>query len=92
MLHVVTSKWTRQCRAEIRSASALARRLDALTSRKRVSQKEACYEVMEEAYLQASDHGSAPVNPRQIYCALRKQVLSARAASRSAARISCKAS
>ncbi len=39
MLHVVTSKWTRQCRAEIRSASALARRLDALTSRKRVSQK-----------------------------------------------------
>ena len=75
MLSAVTAKWTRQRRADIRSASALARRLDVLASRKRVSQKEACYEVMEEAYLKASDGGSAPVNPRQIYYALRKQVL-----------------
>jgi hypothetical protein len=73
----VTKKWARQRRREEREADARARRREALTRTRRVTIKEAAYEVMEAAYLQASANGTLPAKPRQIFYRARPHVLEA---------------
>ncbi|MGA8756384.1 MAG: hypothetical protein WB611_08625 [Stellaceae bacterium] len=41
----------------------------------RTTIRDAAFEVLEEAYLAASDNGSLPVKPRQIMYAARPQIL-----------------
>jgi hypothetical protein len=65
----VTKKWTRQRKAEERRRSAAARR-STMWSR-RDTTKDAAYEVMEAAYLKASDNGTLPAAARQIMYAAR---------------------
>ena len=72
----VTKKWAKQRKAEERQASARCRRSYAMTSRDRVTLKEAAWDVMEEAYLKASNNGTLPAHARQIMYAARPEILS----------------
>jgi hypothetical protein len=71
----VTKKWAKQRKREEREANARIRRREALTCAHRVTIKDAAYEVMESAYLQASANGTLPARPRQIYYRARPHVL-----------------
>lgn len=72
-LESVTAKWTKQRKQEERGR-AQSRRA-ALTCRSGPSIKRAAWQVMEEAYLKASDNGRLPASARQIYYAARNQIL-----------------
>jgi hypothetical protein len=71
----VTKDWTKQRKAEERSANAANRRMSGLVRSQRVFIKDAAFEVMQEAYDKASAGGTLPVNPRQIYYAARRRIL-----------------
>lgn len=70
-VEAVTSKWAKQRKREERDASARLRRADAMRRSRRVSIKDAAYEVMEQAYLKASAGGTLPAHARQIMYAAR---------------------
>lgn len=77
-IEAVTAKWAKQRRAEERDRNARLRRADALKAvqkpRKRTL-KEVAYEVMEQAYLQASGGGTLPAKARQIMYKARPLIL-----------------
>ncbi len=70
----VTKKWTKQRKAEIRGKSQ-ATRQRTMTRSYRVTIKEVAWEVMEDAYLKASDDGRLPALARQIMYAARPTIL-----------------
>jgi hypothetical protein len=71
----VTKKWTKQRKAEERDASARWRRDDRMLKRMQLNQKEAAAQVLEAAYMKASNNGELPANARQIYYAARPAML-----------------
>ena len=72
----VTKEWTRQRTAEERAASAAANREARLCRVPRSTTiREAAFDVMEQAYLAASDDGRLPVRPRQIMYRARPLIL-----------------
>ena len=71
----VTKRWAKQRKREEREASARFNRSRAMTRSRRVTVKEAAWEIMEQAYLRASADGTLPARPRQIYYAARKHIL-----------------
>ena len=71
----VTKAWRKQRIAEIKDYNAALRRRDAMTRTRRVTQKDAAFQVMEEAYLKASANGTLPAKARQIMYAARPHVL-----------------
>ena len=71
----VTKDWAKQRKAEERDRNAAFNRRTRLIPSYRVTLREAAFEVMEEAYLAASDAGSLPVKPRQIMYAARPKIL-----------------
>src|SRR5215471_11653358 len=72
----VTKTWTRQRKAEERAASAAANREARLCRVPRsITIREAAFQVMEQAYLAASDNGRLPVRPRQIMYRARPLIL-----------------
>jgi hypothetical protein len=71
----VTKDWTKQRKAEERDASAQTRRVARLTRVDRVTIRHAAFQVMEDAYQRASNNGTLPANPRQIYYAARREIL-----------------
>jgi hypothetical protein len=73
-LDTVTKKWAKQRLREERKASAEARRLDQMTRVRRVTVKEVAYELMEEAYLHASNDGKNPAAARQVMYARRGEI------------------
>ena len=73
----VTKAWRKQRLAEIKDHNAALRRRDAMTRTRRVTQKDAAYQVMEEAYLKASAGGTLPAKARQIMYAARPHILAA---------------
>ncbi|MFL5268645.1 MAG: hypothetical protein ACJ8AH_18980 [Stellaceae bacterium] len=75
LTETVRRDWTKQRKAEERNASASLRRRDRLTRVRKVTIKDAAFDVMEDAYLHASSNGTLPVNARQIYYAARRQIL-----------------
>src|SRR5437867_495905 len=70
----VTKKWAKQRRREERRASSTQRRRQSLIRSHRVTIKDAAWEVMEEAYMKASNDGSNPANARQIMHAARGHI------------------
>lgn len=70
----VTKKWTKQRKAEIRGKSQ-ATRQRSLTKSYRVTITDAAFEIMEDAYLKASDDGRLPALARQIMYAARPTIL-----------------
>lgn len=71
----VTSKWAKQRRAEQRAANQIANRREALRRRKRISLKKAAYQVIRDAYMEASTDNTLPAKTRQIYYAARGRIL-----------------
>jgi hypothetical protein len=72
-----TKVWTKQRLAEERNASARANRHRRMMKTERVTIRDAAFQVMESAYDKASNNGTLPVNPRQIYYAARREILEA---------------
>src|SRR5262249_4456447 len=70
----VTNKWTKQRKREEREKSAAANRYYFLIQQHTVSIKEAAWEVIEEAFMQASANNTLPVKPRQIMYAARPKI------------------
>jgi hypothetical protein len=56
-------------------AKAARRAYQALDRPRRIEIKEAAWEIMEEAYGDASDDGALPANARQVMCAARPYIL-----------------
>jgi hypothetical protein len=73
-LRAVTKDWAKQRKAEERDASRQAFRYMRLVRRREWSIKEVAYEVMEQAYLQASANGTLPATARQVMYAARRPI------------------
>jgi hypothetical protein len=71
----VTKDWAKTRKAEERSQYAGFDRRFRLISSSRVTLREVAFDVMEDAYLAASDHGTLPTKPRQIMYAARPEIL-----------------
>jgi hypothetical protein len=67
----VTGAWARQRKAEEREAARLSRRRDALIRSRRMTVREAAWQVLPQAYLKASSNGTLPARARQIMYAAR---------------------
>jgi hypothetical protein len=72
-----TRKWTRQKKSEERHPGNIRYRLSRMTKVSRITQKEAAWEYMEEAYMAASGGGRLPASVRQIYYQIRPKVMAA---------------
>lgn len=72
-LEKVSSKWTRQRKAEERGRPQSSR-ANIRWGPAFVSLKDICYEVMEDAWLKASDGGRLPTHWRQVYYVARPLV------------------
>jgi hypothetical protein len=70
-----TSKWTRQRKAEERHPSVRRYRASRMTKEPRMTQKEACWQVLEEAYIRASNNGRLPAKVRQIFYQARPKIM-----------------
>jgi hypothetical protein len=71
LVKTTTRKWTKQRKAEERSAAASMRRRDALVRSCRMTVRQAAFNVMEDAYMKASANGTLPAAARQIMYAAR---------------------
>jgi hypothetical protein len=71
----VTKAWAKQREAERRDQKRDQRRRDALLRKRRVTVKDAVWQVLPFAYAKASSDGAHPTSPRQIYYAARPRVL-----------------
>jgi hypothetical protein len=69
-----TKKWTKQRKREERERSAALNRSYFLIRRHTVSIKEAAWQVMEDAFMQASANNTLPANARQIMYAARPKI------------------
>jgi hypothetical protein len=74
-LETATAKWTRQKKSEERHPGNVRYRASRMTKEPRVTQKEAAWEILEEAYLAASGGGTLPATARQIYYAARPKIM-----------------
>jgi DNA topoisomerase VI subunit B len=70
----VTKKWTKQRKREERERSAVMNRHHAMTRYRMVSIREAAWQVMQAAFLQASANNTLPANARQIMYAARPKI------------------
>jgi hypothetical protein len=64
-------KWTRQVKAEERSASARTYRTSMWAGPVRIPLKDICYQNMPEAWAKASDNGRLPTHWRQVFYVMR---------------------
>jgi hypothetical protein len=71
----VTRDWAKQRKAEERDRNAQLNRRARLVRSYRTTVREAAFEAMDEAYLEASDQGRLPVKPRQIMYRARPYIL-----------------
>jgi hypothetical protein len=69
-----TAKWAKQRKAEERHAAAAFNRRMRLLSTRRLTIKDIAYEVMERAYMAASDNGRLPATATQIMYAARGEI------------------
>jgi hypothetical protein len=75
VVETATSKWTRQKKSEERHPGMVRYRMSRMTKEPRTSQKEAAWEVMEEAYMRASANGTLSASARQIYYQARPKIM-----------------
>ena len=71
----VTKTWAKQRKAEERDRNAASNRRRMLIRSVRVTLREAAFEVMEDAWREASSGGTLPVKPRQIMYRARPHIL-----------------
>jgi hypothetical protein len=75
VVETATSKWTRQKKSEERHPGNVRYRVSRMTKEPRTTQKEAAWQIMEEAYMAASGNGSLPALTRQIYYQARPKIM-----------------
>jgi hypothetical protein len=73
-LRAVTKKWTNQRKQEERQASARAHRMERLFRSHRETVKDVAWEIMEKAYLTASNNHTLPATARQVMYAARPEI------------------
>jgi hypothetical protein len=74
-VETATRKWTRQKKSEERHPGMIRYRASRMTKEPRTTQKEAAWEILEEAYLAASGGGTLPAMARQIYYQARPKIM-----------------
>jgi hypothetical protein len=74
-VETATSKWTRQKKSEERHPGMIRYRYSRMTKEPRTTQKEAAWQIMEEAYMAASANGRLPAMARQIYYQARPKIM-----------------
>jgi hypothetical protein len=74
-VETATSKWTRQKKSEERHPGMVRYRSSRMTKESRTTQKEAAWQVMEEAYMRASANGRLPALARQIFYQARPKIM-----------------
>jgi hypothetical protein len=74
-VETATMKWTRQKKSEERHPGNVRYRVSRMTKEPSTKQKEAAWEVMEEAYLAASAGDKLPAQARQIYYQARPRIM-----------------
>ena len=70
-----TGKWTRQKKSEERHPGMIRYRTSRLTKESRTTQKDAAWQVLEEAYMAVSSGGRLPALARQIYYQARPKIM-----------------
>jgi Topoisomerase 6 subunit A/Spo11, Toprim domain len=70
-----TAKWTRQKKSEERNPGSVRYRYSRMTREARTTQKDAAWQVMEFAYMEASTYDTLPASARQIYYQARPKVM-----------------
>jgi hypothetical protein len=75
VVETATRKWTRQKKSEERHPGMVRYRVSRMTKEPRTTQKEAAWEVMEQAYMAASGNGTLPASARQIFYQARPKIM-----------------
>jgi hypothetical protein len=75
-VEAATRKWTRQKKSEERHPGMVRYRASRMTMEPRTTQKDAAWEIMEEAYLAASNNNTLPAKARQIFYQARPKIMS----------------
>ncbi len=70
----VTGKWCKQRKREERESSARTNRHYAMTCYRKMTIKDAAWQVIEKAYMKASNNGKLPAHARQIMYAARGEI------------------
>jgi hypothetical protein len=74
-VEAATTKWTRQKKSEERHPGMIRYRVSRMTKEPRTTQKEAAWQIMEEAYMAASGNGTLPALARQIFYQARPKIM-----------------
>src|SRR6516225_9538162 len=74
-VETATSKWTRQKKSEERHPGMIRYRVSRMTKEPRTTQKDAAWEIMEEAYTAVSGPRNLPALARQIYYQARPKIM-----------------
>jgi hypothetical protein len=74
-VETATSKWSRQKKSEERHPGMIRYRMSRMTKEPRTTQKDAAWQIMEEAYMAASGNGRLPALARQIYYQARPKIM-----------------
>ena len=75
MIETATRKWTRQKKSEERHPGMVRYRASRMTKVARVTQKDAAWEIMEDAYMAASGNDTLPALARQIFYQARPKIM-----------------
>jgi hypothetical protein len=70
-----TGKWTRQRKSEERHPGMIRYRTSRMTKEPKTTQKDAAWQVLEEAYMAVSNGGRLPALARQIYYQARPKIM-----------------
>jgi hypothetical protein len=70
-----TSRWTRQRKSEERHPGMIRYRVSRMTKEAKTTQKDAAWQVLEEAYMAVSSGGRLPALARQIYYQARPKIM-----------------
>jgi hypothetical protein len=74
-VETATARWTKQKKSEERTPGNVRYRRSRMTREPRVSQKDAAWEVMEDAYMAASADDTLPANARQVFYQTRPKIM-----------------
>jgi hypothetical protein len=74
-VETATSKWTRQKKSEERHPGVIRYRASRMTNVARIKLKAAAWEILEDAYMAASNGGRLPALVRQIFYQARPKIM-----------------
>ena len=74
-VETATARWTKQKKSEERTPGNVRYRRSRMTKEPSTSQKDAAWEIMEEAYMAASADNTLPANARQVFYQARPKIM-----------------